>query len=113
LKFITLILVSLLFVNTSFSQKSVLQKADNQEVKSIRFFPNPASTTVTFEFNEAIEKGYSLQVYSFLGRQVLTVPVTGTRISINVSDLMKGVYIFQVRNASGRIVATNKFQVSR
>ena len=98
---------------TAFSQKVLLQTSGTQEVKTIRFFPNPASTTVTFEFTEAVEKGYSLQVYSFLGRQVLTVPVTGSRISINVTDFMKGVYIFQVRNASGRIVATNKFQVSR
>ena len=97
----------------AFTQKSLLQVGGAQEVKSVRFFPNPASTTITFEFAEIVEKGYSLQVFSFLGRQVLTVPVTGSRISLNVTDFMKGVYIFQVRNSSGRIVATNKFQVSR
>ncbi|MES2646620.1 MAG: T9SS type A sorting domain-containing protein [Bacteroidota bacterium] len=113
MKSLMLILVSLLLANATFSQKVILQQPGIQQIKSIRFFPNPASTTVTFEFNQAIEKGYSLQVYSFLGRQVLTVPVTGPRISINVSDLMKGVYVFQVRNSSGQIVATNKFQVSR
>ena len=97
----------------AFSQKSLLQIGGTQEVKSVRFFPNPASTTITFEFAEIVEKGYSLQIYSFLGRQLVTVPLTASRISINVTDFMKGVYIFQVRNSSGRIVATNKFQVSR
>ena len=110
-----LLLISFLILLSAaaYSQKILPQAAGVQEVKSIRFFPNPASTIVTFEFTEALEKGYSLQVYSFLGRQVLTVPVTGSRISINVTDFIKGVYIFQVRNSNGRIVATNKFQVSR
>ncbi|CAN5630809.1 hypothetical protein BH10BAC3_BH10BAC3_24350 [soil metagenome] len=113
MKHFSFIALLILLSAASFSQKTLPQQVGAQETKSIRFFPNPASTTVTFEFNEAIEKGYSLLVYSFLGRKVLTVPVTGSRISINVTDLMRGVYIFQVRNANGRIVATNKFQVSR
>ena len=96
-----------------FAQKTLPQSSGAPEVKNIRFFPNPASTTINFEFNSPVEKGFSLQIFSFLGRQVLTVPVTGSRISVNVSDLMKGVYIFQVRSANGRILATNKFQVSR
>jgi hypothetical protein len=113
LKQLYLIAFLLLFSLVSFSQKSLGEFAGASEKTNVRFFPNPASTTITFEFNAVAEKGYNIRIYSFLGRQVLALPVTGSRISVNVTDLMKGVYVFQVRDASGRIVATNKFQVSR
>ena len=97
----------------SFSQKGSPQAASPGEVKNIRFYPNPASTTINFEFKDQVEKGTVLQVFNFLGRQVLSIPVSGSRISVNVTDLIKGVYIFQVRTTNGRILETNKFQVSR
>ena len=89
-----------------------LESAAN-EVKSIKFYPNPASTTITFELKEPVERGTVLQVFNFLGRQVLTIPISGNRLSVNVTDLIKGVYIFQLRTSNGRILETNKFQVSR
>jgi hypothetical protein len=97
----------------SFAQKSLGQFAGTQQKSSVRFFPNPASTNITFEFNSIAEKGCNLHIYSFLGRQVLSIPVTGSRVSVNLTDLIKGVYVFQVKDANGRILATNKFQVSR
>ena len=97
----------------SFSQKGSPQVGNSSEVKNIRFFPNPASTTINFEFKAQVEKGTILQVFNFLGRQVLTIPVSGSRVSVNVTDLIKGVYIFQVKTSNGRILETNKFQVSR
>jgi hypothetical protein len=81
--------------------------------KTIRFYPNPASSTINFEFKEQVERGSVLQVYSFLGRLVLSIPVSGNRVTVNVSDLIKGVYVFQLKGANGRIAETNKFQVSR
>lgn len=113
MKHFSLIVVFLMMIMASFSQKSLPQGSAAKEKSNVRFFPNPASTTITFEFNDLVEKGFSLHVYSFLGRQVLIVPVTGQRISVNVLDLIKGIYVFQVRDINGRIVATNKFQVSR
>jgi hypothetical protein len=104
----------LLFASVlSFSQKGGPLVNASNEVKSIRFYPNPASTTINFEFKDQVEKGTVLQVFNFLGRQVLTIPVSGSRVSVNVTDLIKGVYIFQVRTSNGRILETNKFQVSR
>ena len=97
----------------SFSQKVTPPVPASNDVKNIRFYPNPASTTINFEFKDQVEKGTILQVFNFLGRQVLTIPVSGSRVSVNVTDLIKGVYIFQLRTSNGRILETNKFQVSR
>jgi hypothetical protein len=62
---------------------------------------------------EPVERGSSLQVYSFLGRQVATVPVNAQRVTVNISDYFRGIYVFQLRSPNGKVVETNKFQVSR
>lgn len=79
----------------------------------MKFYPNPASTNINFEFKTPVEKGYTLQIFSFLGRSISIIPVSSARVSVHVGDLFKGVYVFQLRDATGHIVASNKFQVSR
>lgn len=79
----------------------------------MKFFPNPAVNFITFEFRENPPSGSSLQVFSFLGRQVAIAPVNAKRITVNVSELFRGVYVFQVRTPSGKVLETNKFQVNR
>lgn len=107
-------IIILLFISVfSYSQKGFPQVNAPGEVKSIRFYPNPASSTINFEFKTTVEKGSVLQVFNFLGRQVLTIPVSGNKVAVNVTDLIKGVYIFQLKTPNGRILETNKFQVSR
>ena len=113
MKFIPAILLVVLLASTGYSQKIPASVEAASEKSKVHFFPNPASTTITFEFAVPIERGYSLQVYSFLGRQVATVAVVNNRVSVNVSDLMRGVYVFQLRDNNGRVIASNKFQVSR
>jgi hypothetical protein len=90
--------------------------SDNQKEKEkslVKFFPNPAINFINFEFREMPPSGSSLQVYSFLGRQVAIVPVNAKRITVNVSELFRGIYVFQVITPSGKVFETNKFQVSR
>src|SRR5690242_14884161 len=38
--------------------------------KTLKIYPNPATTYITFDFDKAPEKGYSIQVYSFLGKKM-------------------------------------------
>jgi hypothetical protein len=87
----------------------------NQKEKEkllVRFFPNPAINFINFEFREMPPSGSSLQIYSFLGRQVAIAPVNARRITVNVSELFRGLYVFQIITPSGKIFETNKFQVS-
>jgi hypothetical protein len=112
-KHLSAILLVLLLTTVGYSQKIPAAVEFAVEKSKVNFFPNPATTTITFQFSIPIEKGYSLQVYSFLGRQVATVPVVNSRVSMNVSELMRGVYVFQLRDNNGRVLASNKFQVSR
>jgi hypothetical protein len=96
-----------------FAQKPGAVSVQQPVESVVRFYPNPSTTVVNFEFPNAIQRGFNLQIFSFVGRKVLTVPVIANRTSVNISALMGGVYVFQLRDAAGRILACNKFQVSK
>jgi hypothetical protein len=87
-------------------------RPENNKVQ-VRFYPNPASNFIHFEFKEPLEPGAMLQVFSFLGRQIASVPVQSQRVTVNVSEYFRGIYVFQLRTPSGKVVETNKFQVNR
>lgn len=90
------------------------QNPDYKENKNlVRFFPNPAVNTITFEFKEEQPKGTNIQIFSFLGRQVANIPVNSQRVSVKLTEFYSGIYVFQVRTPNGKIAETNKFQVNR
>jgi hypothetical protein len=110
-KRIVVILLLTTLVQTAFAQKDF--GSDGRAKSVVRFYPNPASTTINFEFSNPVEKGAVLQVYSFLGRKVGHLTVSGNRLTVNLTDFVSGIYIFQLRDATGRIVESNKFQVAK
>jgi hypothetical protein len=87
-------------------------RPDNNKAQ-VRFYPNPASNFITFEFKEPLQPGATLQVFSFLGRQIALVPVQSQRVTVNVSEYFRGIYVFQLRLPSGKVIETNKFQINR
>jgi hypothetical protein len=112
------IIVAIAFL-LSLSASGVAQKswtegnAAGTDKAMIRFYPNPATTVINFEFKTPVSTGFTLQVFSFLGRKVLTVPVTNNKLTVSISELNRGIYVFQLRDANGRIVESNKFQVNK
>ena len=81
--------------------------------KVLRFYPNPAVSSINFEFQKTIDKGYTLQVYNFVGKKVYEIASVGQKTNIPLSDFYRGVYIFQLRDKTGRIIESGKFQVAR
>ena len=80
--------------------------------KVLKFYPNPATTQITFNFNADVDKNLSFQVYNFIGKKVYDVPSISPVTQINVNDFYRGLYIFQIRDKTGKIVDSGKFQVS-
>lgn len=107
--YILIIFTSLSF--TGFSQNRPVVTESPATAKLIKFYPNPASSVISFEFNKASETSYSLQVYNFMGKKVYEIKKTPIRITINLEDFYRGVYIFQLRDNNGSIVQSGKFQV--
>lgn len=82
----------------------------------VKFYPNPAVTQITFDFQNGFEKdkSYSFQIFSFIGKKVYEqTSLTAPKTVVNLSDFFRGVYIFQIRDKSGKIVESGKFQVAK
>ena len=113
MKKLLLILLFIGFIN-------VHSQAQNREIPGgttttiVKFYPNPATTVINFDFQKAYDKGYSIQIYSFMGgRKMYELANIANRTTINLSDFNRGVYIYQLRDKTGRLVESGKFQVSK
>ena len=83
------------------------------EAKIVRFYPNPASSMITFDFQNNFDKSYSFQIYNFLGKKVYDAPSVTPKTVVNLSDFYRGVYIFQIRDKNGKIIDSGRFQVEK
>lgn len=81
--------------------------------KIVKFYPNPATTYINFEFQKSTDKTYNFQIFNFLGKKVLELNNVNPKTTVNLTDYFRGVYIFQLRDKNGRIVDSGKFQVSK
>ena len=99
---------------TTLSVKSQSQPASSQEpdAKHVKFYPNPATSIITFDFLKESDKGHSFQVFNFLGRKVHESLVNSKTV-INLTDYTRGIYIFQLKDRNGQIVESGKFQVNK
>lgn len=79
----------------------------------IRFYPNPAISQITFDFPRQFEKNYTFQIYNFLGKKVFELKNINPKTTVELSQYYRGVYIFQLRDKSGKIVESGRFQVAR
>ena len=79
----------------------------------VRLYPNPATSFVTIDFERGYDRGYSVQVFSFLGKKMYEATNLNDRTVLNLADYTRGVYIYQLRDRTGRMVESGKFQVSK
>ncbi len=84
------------------------------QLKLMRYYPNPAVSVVNFEFLKPAPKGLTLQIYNFVGKKVFETTIISQKTTIQLNEIfLRGVYIYQVRDKSGRIVESGKFQVNK
>jgi hypothetical protein len=111
----------LLILTLFISSASYIQAQNNRsgpgpataQANFVRFYPNPATTAITFDFQRTFEKGFTIQIYNFLGRKMVELTNIGDRTSINLTDFTRGVYVYKLFDKSGRLMETGKFQVSK
>ena len=76
---------------------------DNRINRYGRFYPNPATSYITFEdFLKKYDKNYTIQVFNFLGKKVYEFNLGDQKNIVNLSDFFRGIYIFQLKDASGQ-----------
>jgi hypothetical protein len=109
-----LLIVSLIVLTNSYSQAQNRELPGGTTTSIVKFYPNPATTVINFDFQKANNKGYSIQIYSFMGgRKMYELTNLADRTTINLADFNRGVYIYQLRDKTGRLVESGKFQVSK
>ena len=109
-KIFYILLFTVLFSSGSFAQNKVAAATD-VAVKFMRFYPNPAISVINFEFQKGFDKYYTFQVFNFIGKKVLDLKTVTPKINIPLTDFYRGVYIYQLRDRSGKIIDSGKFQV--
>lgn len=74
--------------------------------------PNPASSDITFQFEEMIPNNLIIDIYDVAGRRMDFSKTESTNgISISVQDFSSGIYFYQLRIAENAEVEYGKFIV--
>ncbi|MDE3144825.1 MAG: T9SS type A sorting domain-containing protein [Bacteroidota bacterium] len=82
------------------------------QTRTVQFYPNPATSVIYFEFPSNFEKAsYSLHIYNFLGKKMNELQVNSSKLSVQLDNYLRGLYIFQIRDKTGAIIESGKFQV--
>ena len=102
-----------LFTVSQLKAQTPATPTQDPEVMRIKFYPNPATSLITFEFQKANNDSYSFQVFNFLGKKVFELTNVTPKTIINLTDFSRGIYIFQVKDQNGRIINTGRFQVTK
>ena len=81
--------------------------------KFVKLYPNPATTYVTFDLQKNYQKGMTITIFSFLGKKMAETPNAAEKNNIALTDFNRGMYIYHITDANGKVIDTGKFQVSR
>jgi hypothetical protein len=109
----TILLSSILIVGSSFA----IPMAGGETLintKITKAYPNPATSYIVFEFDKSVDRSYSLQIFAFYGKKMTELHINESKLNINLDDsYMRGLYIYQLVDLSGKIVESGKFQVNK
>lgn len=110
LKYTLFILILLFGINfTSFAQTK--PATGDAQSKLLVFYPNPATSAITFEYQRGYDKTFSIQLYNFMGKKVYEFITSSQRMNVSLTDFYRGVYIYQLRDKKGKILESGKFQI--
>ena len=85
---------------------------DDQNIKTIKIYPNPASTHINIDFNNETDlNGGMIKFINSLGQEVFTRPITlsGTQTSMQLNTWGgTGIYFVQIINPQGQVMDVKK-----
>lgn len=109
-----LLLISIILLTTINSKGQTSREPSPDALQRIlKVYPNPATTFTKFEFQKNFGQGYTLQVINFIGRQVFEAKNISSTTTLDLSSYNRGVYIYELKDQSGKTVEVGKFQVSK
>ncbi len=104
--------IFLLTTSAALAQTARTSSVANNGVKAVRFYPNPATSFITFEFQSSVNlSNYNFRIYNFIGKKIVEINNVTPRTIVNLNEYFRGVYIFQLSDRKGQIIESGKFQV--
>ena len=86
----------------------------SSNTKIVRIYPNPATTVINFEFDKSVESTSTIAIYSFYGKKMSEQRLSTNKVTFILDDnFTRGLYVFQLRDQTGKLVESGKFQVSK
>ena len=113
LKRILIILSFILLAGITVSAQVARVSPRTETSDKVKLYPNPATTYITFELQTGFQKGMSIQIYHMLGRKMYESQNISEKTTINLGDYNRGVYVYHLRDQSGKLIESGKFQVSK
>lgn len=110
-RFLPIVLLTVLTSIQSLGQARTIPSDPSDRL--VKFYPNPATSFITFDLQKTIDKGCDIQVFNLLGKMVYEQKNIPPRTTISLTDYTRGVYIYQLRDHEGKILDSGKFQVSK
>lgn len=99
---------------TALSQSGSLPATGGQApTRILKFYPNPATSVINFDFEGGYDKNYTFQIFSFVGKKVFELNNLTPKTIVNLNNFYRGIYIFQLRDRNGKVIDSGKFQVAR
>lgn len=109
-KFLYILIFVFGLISLSYGQNKI--SADqNTPSRLIKFYPNPASSFISFDFQKGYISNYSLLIFNFMGKKIYELKNIPSRTDINLEEFYRGIYIYQLREKNGSIIESGKFQV--
>ena len=111
---IRIVLISFILLTAVISKgQSTREPSPDVLQPVLKVYPNPATTFTKFEFQKNFDKGYTLQVINFIGKQVYESKNISSTTTLDLSSFNRGVYIYQLKDQSGKVVLSGKLQISK
>jgi Secretion system C-terminal sorting domain len=79
----------------------------------IKLYPNPATSYITFDLQKNNERGLSLQVYSFLGKKMYESQNLLSKVTLDLAEFNRGLYMYHLIDMTGKVIESGKFQVTK
>lgn len=108
--------IYLIILLAGFSFASSAQSRLNAEdvfapVKILKYYPNPATSNINFDFIAKYDKTYTMSIFNFIGKKVYESKNIPSRLNVSLEDFFRGIYVYQLRDRTGSVVESGKFQV--
>ena len=81
--------------------------------KLVKLYPNPAKSYITFDFDKDQQKGRTITIFSFLGKKMYETQNLSEKTTVALNDFNRGMYIYHLTDAAGKVIDSGKFQVSQ